>query len=90
MVPPDLGVIETGSTSGLVEQPFSDSAMGDSDLLPELSGETWVTTIHLDEATGDVPPSDSDPDLIESPPTDKTLIIARVWVWAGATPTWSD
>ena len=41
--PSDFGVIETGSTSELADQPFSESAMGDSmdsDLLTELSGET--------------------------------------------------
>ena len=66
--PPDLVVIETSSTSDLAEQPFAASAMGDSmdtDLL-ELSGETWVATIHLDESTGDLPLPDSDPDLIAS------------------------
>ena len=59
--PPDLGVVETGSTSELAEQPFAESAMGDSmdsDLLPERSGETWVAATHLDEATGDLPLSD--------------------------------
>ena len=43
--PPDLVVIETISTSELAEQPFAESAMGDSmdaNLLPELSGETWL------------------------------------------------
>ena len=60
--PPDLGVIETGSTSELADQPFAESAMGDSmdsDLLPELSGETWVSATHLDEATDDLPPSEA-------------------------------
>ena len=56
----------------------------DSDLLPELSGETWLAATHKDEATGDLPPSDSEPDLIMSSLTDKTLIIVREWVWAGA------
>ena len=44
----------------------------DSDLLPELSGETWVAATHLDEATGDLPPPDSEPDLIMSSMLDKT------------------
>ena len=55
---PDVGVIETGSTPELADQPFAASVMGDSmdsDLLPELSGETWVTATHLDEVTGDLP-----------------------------------
>ena len=51
--------------------------MGDSmdlDLLPELSGEIWVVATHLDEVTGDLPPSESDPDLITASRTDGTLI----------------
>ena len=42
----------------LVDQPFATSEMGDSmdsDLLPELSGETWVTSALLDELTWDLP-----------------------------------
>ena len=64
------------STSELAEQPFTASAMGDSmdsDLLPEQFGEKWVPTTHLDEATGDLPQSDSDPDLIASSLMDKTF-----------------
>ena len=48
----------------MTDQPFAESVMGDSmdtDLLPEMSGETWVATVHLDEATGDLTPPDSDP-----------------------------
>ena len=55
--PPDFDVVENGSTSELVEQPFAES-----DLLPELSGKTWLAATLLDEATGDLPPSDSEPD----------------------------
>ena len=62
----------------------------DTDLLPELSGKRWVTAIHLDEATGDLPPPDSDPGLIASSLTDKTLTLVRDWVQAGTTPAWSD
>ena len=53
--PPDPAVVETSSTSAMTDQPFAESAMGDSmdtDLLPEMSCETWVATVHLDEATG--------------------------------------
>ena len=67
--------------------------MGDSmksDLLPELSGERWVAATHLDEATGDLPPPDSEPDLITASLMDKTLTIVREWVWASAPPAWSD
>ena len=83
--PPDLGVIETGSTLELADQPFAESAMGasmDSDLLPEFSVETWVAATHLDEATGDLPPSDLEPDLIVSSLMDKTLTIVPEWVRA--------
>ena len=93
MGPTDLVVVETGSTSELAKQPFAESAMWHSmysDLLPELSGEMWVAAIHLDEATSDLPLPGSEPDLITSSITDKTLTIAREWVRAGAPPTWSD
>ena len=63
------------------------SAMEDSmdtDLLPEMSGETWVAANHLDETTIDLPLPD--PDLIVSSLTDKTLKIVREWIWASAPP----
>ena len=47
------------SSSVLLEQPFASSEMGDSmdaDLLPELSGETWVVATLLEELTTDLPP----------------------------------
>ena len=43
--PPDLAVVKTSSTAAMTDKPFAESAMGDSvdtDLLPEMSGETWV------------------------------------------------
>ena len=61
VTPPDVAIVESGSTSELADQPFAELAMGDcmdSDWLPELSGETWVAVTHLDEVTG--------PDLIAS------------------------
>ena len=63
---PDLAVVETSSTA---DQPFAESTMSDSMdtyLLPEMSGETWVAAVHLDEATGDSTPPDSDPDYFIS------------------------
>ena len=42
---PDSRVDDIDSTTALLDQPFASSEMGDSmdaDLLPELSGETWV------------------------------------------------
>ena len=50
----DLPTGETDTQSVLVDQPFA-TEMGDSmdaDLLPELSGETWVASALLDELTG--------------------------------------
>ena len=91
--PPDLVGVNTSSTSDLAEQPFAASALGDSmdtDLLPVLSGESWLAAIHLYKATGDLPPPDSDPDLIASSLTEKTLTIVRDWVRAGTPPVWSD
>ena len=67
--------------------------MGDSVvsvLLPELSGETWVAATHLDEVTGDLPPSGSEADLITASRIDKTLITVREWVRTGSLPSWSD
>ena len=81
----------TSSTSDLVEQPFAASAMGDSmDTYVVGSCETWVAAIHLDEATCDLLPPDSDPDLIASSHTDKTLTIVQDWVWASTPLAWSD
>ena len=48
---------DADSSSALMEQPFASSAMGDSidaDLLPELSEETWVAAIYLEEVTADL------------------------------------
>ena len=67
--------------------------MGDSmetDLLPDLSSETWVAAVPLDEATGDLPPPDSDPYLIAASLINKTLMIVWDWVQAGAPPAWPD
>ena len=36
--------------------------------------------VHLDEATSDLTPADSDPDLITSSLVDKTLTVVRDWV----------
>ena len=51
----------------LEEQPFASSEMGesmDTDLLPELSGETWVASTLLDGLTADLLPAGADLDLI--------------------------
>ena len=77
----------------MADQPFAGLVMGDSmdsELLLELSGNTWVAATHLDEATGDLPTSGLEPDLIVSSRIDKTLTIVREWVRAGAPPTWLE
>ena len=91
--PPDPAVVETSSTSAMTDQPFAELAMGDSmdtDLLPEMSGETLVATVHLNEVTGDLTPTDSDPDMIASSLADKTLTVVRDWLRASTPPTWSE
>ena len=75
----------------MLDQPFASSAMGDSvdaDLLPELSGETWVTATYLDEVTADLPPAGAG--LITASRLDKTLQTVREWVQSGLAPSWSD
>ena len=54
------------STTALLDQPFASSEMGDSmdaDLLPELSGETWVAATYMDELKVDLSPTGSGRDL---------------------------
>ena len=74
MSSPDMGAREPESTSAMLDQPFASSEMGHSmDLLPELYGETWVAATHLDDVTGDLPPTGSEPDLITTSQIDSTL-----------------
>ena len=83
----------SGSTSALLDQLFASSAMGDSmdaDLLPELSGETWVAATFLEEVTADLEPAGSEPDFITASRLDNTLITVREWVQVGLAQTWSD
>ena len=54
--------------------------MGDSmdaDLLPELSGETWVVSALLEELTADLPTVGSDIYLITASRDDRTLGTVR-------------
>ena len=63
----DLRVADLDATSVLLDQPFASSEMGDSmdaDLLPELSGETWVAATSLEGLIGDLPLAGLDIDLI--------------------------
>ena len=90
---PELRAGDAKLSSELMDQPLASSEMGDSmdaDLLPELSGETWVVATYLEEFMADLPPADSEPDFIVASQLDETLIIVRQWVQSGSTPTWSD
>ena len=88
----DLPADEAETHSLLVDQPFASSEMGDSmdsDLLPELSGETWVASALLEELTWDLPTAGSDIDLVAASRGDKILHTVRSWVESGNAPPWS-
>ena len=81
------------SPQALEEQPFASSEMGetmDTDLLPELSGETWVASTLLDGLTADLLLAGADLDLIVASHQDKTLATVREWVQSGNVPLWAD
>ena len=89
----DSQVAELDTSSVLLEQPFSSSEMGDSmdaELLPELSGETWVAATLLEGLTVDLLPVGSDIDLIVASRQDATLMTVCEWVQSGVIPAWSD
>ena len=76
----DLPAVEAETQSLLVDQPFASSEMGDSmdsDLLPDLSGETWVASALLEELTWDLPTAGSDIDLVAASCKDKILQTVR-------------
>ena len=76
----------------LEEQPFASSEMGesmDTDLLPELPGETWVVPTLLDGLTADLPLAGADLDLIVASRQDRTLATVREWVQSGNVPLWA-
>ena len=82
----NLLAVDADTRSLLVDQPFASSEMGDSmdsDLLPELPGETWVASALLEELTVDLPTSGSDIDLVAASRTDKILQTVRSWVQSG-------
>ena len=60
----------------------------DSDLLPELSGETWVASALLEELTVDLLTAGSDIDLVAVSREDNTLQTVRSWVESGNAPLW--
>ena len=55
----------------------------DTDLLPELSGETWVAAMLLEGLTADLPLAGSDLNLIAASRQDATLTTVREWVQSG-------
>ena len=72
-----------------VRYPFASSEMGDSmdsDLVPELSGETWVASALLEELTVDLPTAGSDIDLVAASREDSTLQTVQSWVESGNVP----
>ena len=63
---------ELDTSSPLLDQPFASSEMDDfidADLLPELSGETWVAATLLEGLTADLLLAGSDIDLIVASPS---------------------
>ena len=89
----DLPTVDADTQSLLVDQPFATSEMGDSmdaDLLPELSGETWVASALLDELTGDLPPAGVNNELVSATSEDRILQTVRSWVESGNAPPWPE
>ena len=87
----DLPTVDADTQSLLVDQPFASSEMGDlmdSDLLPELSGETWVASALLEELTVDLPTAGSDIDLVTASHKDNILQTVRSWEQSGNAPPW--
>ena len=86
----DLPSVEADTQSLLVDQPFASSEMGDSmysDLLPELSGETWVASALLEELTVDLPTAGSDIDHHGLTGGQNTPN-GTSWVESGNAPPW--
>ena len=77
----------------MVDQPFAASEIGesmDADLLPELSGETWVASALIEEFTVDLLPAGSNVDLIAESRHDDTLATVRRWIQSKSTPAWAE
>ena len=76
-----------------VDQPFTASEMGesmDADLLPELSGETWLASALIEEFTVDLLPAGSNVDLIAASRQDATLATVWEWIQSESTPAWAE
>ena len=85
---PDCPVSATDSPDNnreteMVDQPFAESEIGesmDADLLPELSGETWVASALIEEFTAELHPAGSNVDLIAESRHDDTLATVPGWI----------
>ena len=89
----DSPVPDAEPETGLVDQPFASSEMGesmDADLLPELSGETWVASALLEEFTADLLPAGANLDLIAASRQDATLSTVREWIQSESIPVWAE
>ena len=89
----DSPVSETDPEIEMVDQPFAASEIGESinvDLLPELSGETWVASALTEEFTADLLPAGSNVDLIAESRHDDMLATVRGWIQSNSTPAWAD
>ena len=85
----DSPVPDNNRETEMVDQPFATSEIGesmDADLLPELSGETWVAS----EFTADLLPEGSNVDLIAESRHDDTLATVRGWIQSKSTPAWAE
>ena len=83
---------ESNEEMEMVDQPLAASEMGesmDADLLPELSGETWVAAAQTEEFTADLP-AGGNIDLIAESRSDDTLAVVRGWIQSNSTLTWTD
>ena len=89
----DSPVPDADPKSGLVDQPFASSELGesmDADLLPELSSEIWVATTLLEGLMVDLLPAGADLDLIIASRQDTMLATVREWVQSGTVPVWAE
>ena len=84
----DSPVPDAEPETEMVNQPFAASEMGesmDADLLPELSGETWVASALIEEFT-----AGSYVVLIAASRQDATLATVREWIHSESTPAWAE
>ena len=89
----DSPVPDAEPETGLIDQPFASSEMGesmDADLLPELSGETWIALALLGGFTADLLPAGADLDLIAASRQVAMLATVREWIQSESIPVWAE